>query len=149
LDNHVHFKPGPNGVQRRFAHAVVLCEATNPYALDSGATKPLQQVCAAKCGVDVFVGMMVFADDLNIWWKSQIGVQFRAGRALTAVRGRWPATLFETNMFRRMPISRGEDGYVVAAGFLDPLIENRDNLIPVVNAQGSTRTKVILDVDDQ
>jgi len=52
-------------------------------------------------------------------------------------------------MIRRMPVAGRENGHCVGHSRLDPAVEHRNDLIPVIDAESAPGEKIVLHVDDE
>src|SRR3990172_8915896 len=67
---------------------------------------------------------------------------------LNAVRRPYPAILLEVLGLLRVPIPGGKDRRARRAEFSDRLVQGRNHFVTVRDGERSTRTKVILDIND-
>src|SRR5436309_5619757 len=149
IGDDVHLETFSDGIQRRRAHAIVLSQSANPDSLHLRASQPDGKVGTAKCGVAVRIGIHSLADDLHVARKPEVRVKRRPPRTLHTVRRPRAAAFFKANVVGRMPIPGRKNRN--AAGFRlgNPSIQYGNDGVAVAHSQGSTGTKVILNVDDQ
>src|SRR5262245_33090340 len=61
----------------------------------------------------------------------------------------WATALLETDVIRRMPVTREVDGDPRIPRLVNPAIHDRDNLVSASNGKSAAGTKIVLDVRNE